>query len=32
MKEKEPLIKSTDYGRDEASAKVRVVQRCSAPD
>lgn len=23
MKEKEPLIKSTDYGRDEASAKVR---------
>jgi len=22
MKEKEPLVRSTDYGRDEASAKV----------
>ena len=25
MKEREPLVKSRDYGRDEASAKVRVI-------
>ena len=31
MKEKEPLVTSDDYGRDEASAKVIYVSLVSNP-